>query len=545
MTVINRDLNRLMDQERLSERRRAAEEEYRDLTNDQISYLRKRAKNDLFFLASGPLEYDRLDVNLHGSVCNWLEKTRDHQHRLLLLPRDHYKSTVGTISESVQMALPNDAGVQQHPWCLGPDIKMLIAHENRESAARFLYEITAAFMKKPLMLALFPECIPSKPAQRINKWELELPRDSHHKEPTFDTIGTGGAAQGRHYNWIKLDDIIGDEARDSETVMKRAIMWFDNINSLLTRLIVDGWDLIGTHWSYGDVYTHAKRQYGIDREHSIQIEDDPKVPHGELVTYIRGAEEYGVPIFPAEFPADKLRVIKKNRLVWAAQYANNPRDSELTEFHPSWLRFYNVSGHDLVIFEGDSSRRVHIWDLDRVILCDPSVGETSQADESGLIVTGTDRENNIYILETVKKHLRPPEFIDMVLRLHQKWNPRLVSIEKVIFSATYKYWLQERAKDLKIYPSFYDYKPGGKRSKTARIRGLTNYFAAGQVYILDGMYDFREEYEAFPLGTSEHLLDAMAQGPEVWTAGLSERQWDDYRAAEEAILAERDIVTGY
>jgi len=263
------------------------------------------------------------------------------------------------------------------------------------------------------------------------------------------------------------------------------------------------------------------------------------------VTYIRGAEEHGEPIFPDEFPADKLAVIKKNRLVWAAQYANNPRDSELTEFHPSWLKYYNVSGHDLVVFDGESSRRVHIWDLDRVVLCDPSVGETSQADESGIIVTGTDRDNNIYVLETVKKHLRPPEFIDMVLRLQQKWNPRLVSIEKVIFSATYKYWLQERAKDMKIYPYFYDYKPGGKRSKIARIRGLTNYFGAGQVFILEGMYDFREEYEAFPLGTSEHLLDAMAQGPEVWTAGLSERQWDDYRAAEEAILAERDAVTGY
>ena len=60
---------------------------------------------------------------------------------MILLPRGHYKSTVSTIGESVQIALPNDAGAEDHPFHLGPNVKVLLAHEVRETASKFLYEI--------------------------------------------------------------------------------------------------------------------------------------------------------------------------------------------------------------------------------------------------------------------------------------------------------------------------------------------------------------------------------------------------------------------
>lgn len=538
------DWQALLDEGRLTEARRAAESQFRDLTSDQISYLRKRAKNDLFFLASGPLEYDLLSVGLHGDLCRWLARTRNRQYRLILLARGHYKSTLCTISEGIQMALPNDAEVQEYPWNLGPNIKILLGHEKRESSALFLYEIAKAFTEKPLMLALFPECIPEPRRHRINKWEFELPRTQHHKEPTFDTIGTGGAAQGRHYHRLKLDDLIGEEARESETVMKRSLRWFDNINSLLTRLKIDGWDLIGTRWSYADIYDHAMKRYGVEKDTSVLIDED-EYREGLIAAYVRGAIEDGEPVFGEEFTLEKFEVLRQNRLVWAAQYANNPKDSGLTEFDPAWLKYYNVAGQNLVVFDGESSRTVNKWDLDRVILVDPSVGESEGSDESGIVITGTDKQHNVYVLETIRKRLRPPELIDLILKKYTEYMPRLVSIEKVTFSAVYRYWLEQKAKERRITPSFYDYVPGSKRSKEARVRGLTNYFAAGQVYILEGMYDLLDEYESFPLGTSDHLLDALAQGPEVWTPGLSEREWDDYRKAEDQINDIRDSVTGY
>lgn len=550
-TDLEKDFDNLFDERQIAERRDAAEMRYGGMTTDQYNHFRRRAKNDLFFLCRGPLEYTLMSPRLHGSVANWIRETRGHQYRMLLLPRDHYKSTMFTVADAIQMALPNVGGVvEEHPYCLGPNIKLLIAHEIRESASRMLFGIAAAFTKKPLMMHLFPECIPTRKEQRMNKWELELPRDEHHNEPTYDTIGAGGAAQSRHYHWLKLDDLIGEEARDSETVMKRTLQWFDNVNSLLTRLKLDGWDLIGTRWAYSDIYSHAMSRYGIDEAKSvlncIPSRDQEEFVGGLLAIYARGALENGEPIFPEEFPLENLQVLMKNRLVWSAQYANNPLESGLNEFQ--WpLKYYNADQYgNIVVFTGESRKKLRVQDLDICVLCDPSMGESDSADPSGLVVTGTDPELNVYILETIKKRLLPPEFVDEIFRLHLKYRPRAIAIEEVAFSAIYKYWIAERSQHHGIHPNIRTYKPGSKKTKTARIRGLSNFFAAGQILMAEGMFQLRDEYERFPFGDDEHLLDALAQGPQFWAPGLQSQDVDHIeKGYREAFEDERSILTGY
>lgn len=545
--ISDADFKRLSDEEALSTRRQEAENQFSSWSTDKIKLLRQRAKNDLFFLTYGVLGYDLLSEKLHGHLARWMERTRRERYRMILLPRGHYKSTQVTIAESIQIALPNVTETEDWPWCLGPDVKILLGHEVRDSASRFLFEIAQAFLEKPIMLALFDECIPSARKQRINKYELELPRKEHHKEPTFDTIGAGGAAQGRHYNHIKLDDIIGEEARESKTVMNRVINWFDNVNSLLTRLKVDGFDLVGTRWSGGDVYEHALKKYGVRKSVSVlnayDLREIGMMSDGALACYVRGAEEQGVPIFPEEFTTDDLAMLKKNPIVWASQYANNPREAGLTEFQVNWLQYYNWTPDGVI--QTQNGRRVHTTSLDINILIDPSMGETDFADEAGFVVTGTDNSMNVYLLEAFKERHVPPDLIDRMLRLYIKWRPRLISIEEVAFSAIYKYWLDEKARTMNLRPSIYKYKPGSRRSKAARIRGLTNFFASGQVYVHSGMSAFLEEYEWFPLGDSQHILDALAQGPEIWTPGRLVQDIKTLDQLDKEVLDERSALTGY
>lgn len=540
------DFYDLGDPEAISQARHQAEDTYRDLGSVEVDDLRRRAKTDLFFFSYGILGYDLLSPRLHGHLCRWLERTRSTQYRILLLPRGHYKSTVLTISGSVQMALPNDAGVQDHPWSLGTDLKLLLAHENRESASRFLYEVSEAFLRKPLMLALFPECIPDRRRQRINKWELELPRNTHSKEPTFDTIGAGGAAQGRHYNRLVLDDLVGEAARESTTVMNTVLNWFDNATSLLTRPKMDGFDLIGTRWSYKDVYEHAMEMYGVDKDLSVmRCMSEGDVPDGIAAAYLRGAEEKGEPIFPEEFPPEFLERLKKNPMVYAAQYANNPLESGLTEFDAGWLKYYNKRGSYIYIFDGEGTRRQDIYDLDRVILIDPSMGERNESDESGLVVTGTDERGNIYLLETIKKRLKPPDLMDALFGLYFKWSPRCISFEDVVFSGLFAYWFEEKCREMKVSPSIYRYKPGGKRSKKARILGMGNYFADGRVFIDEDMEQFKQEYQWFGITDSEHLLDAFAQGPEVWRYTKTREEAEKAEKRVKALIDQRSSLTGY
>jgi len=541
----------LLDDTRLYKSREAADEERKELDDSAVTYLRRRAKSDLFFLCTAILGYELLSIDLHGHYCNWLERTRGERYRMSLKPRGHYKTTTNTISDSIQMALPNDAGVQEYPYTLGPNIKILLSHENRESASRFLFEITAAFAHNPLMMALFPELVPTKRLQRMNKWELDLPRDINWKEPTFDTIGVAGAAQGRHFHHLKLDDLVGEDARDSVTVMGRTNDWFDNVNSLLTRIKFDGWDLTGTRWSDSDTYGHALKKFGMRFDKSfvtVYSESElDRINEGLLAVYARGALESGVPIFPEEFPLEDLNVIRKNPVVWAAQYANNPRESGLTEFRTPWLKFYNAGPQGrITIFTGDESRNIYPRELDICIFADPSMGETERSDESGIIVTGTDKRLNIFVLETIKERLIPPEFVAKLFELYTKYYPRLVSIEDVNFSGTFKYWMAEKQRETHQHMNIVPYKPGSKKSKIARVRGLTNYFAAGQIYIQEGMHELRDEFEAFPLDPKNmHLLDALAHGPQLWVPGLGEEQYDQYAEVVDSLSQHRSKVTGY
>ena len=108
------DFDALADEKELSKRRAAAEDKFKDLGGDDLTFMRKWAKKDLFFLTNTMLEFDLLSPKLHKHYCKWKERTRGKQYRIELLPRGHYKTTINN-GESIQIALPNDGAVTEYP----------------------------------------------------------------------------------------------------------------------------------------------------------------------------------------------------------------------------------------------------------------------------------------------------------------------------------------------------------------------------------------------------------------------------------------------
>lgn len=526
------NFNELVNQDSIDAARKRGEARLSRLSDEDLGTLRRQAKTDLFFLCRGVLGYEQLSPNLHGHLCRWLERTAWEQFRLLLMPRSHFKTTISTIGESIQLSLPSkDLEKLPYPANLGTDIRLLLAHESHAGAQRFLYEIMSHFTGNPLLMALFPECVPSPRVQRMNNYELELPRSGHWAEPTFDTIGQGGRGQGRHYNRIKLDDIFGDKMRDSKTERDSCIQWFDNIQSFLIWLSRDGIDLTGTRYSLDDVYAHAIATYG------------PKI-----IKYIRRIEEYNPktkqvePIFPEKFTPESLTILRKNPKVWAAQYVNDPHEG-LAEFDQKWKRYFHFVGRDRVAaFFGTTTlpTTYHVRDLDRCILVDPSVTGTP-----GIVVTATDDRQRVFCLETIKRIMKPAEFVEELFKLVMKWNPRIVSIESVVFSAVYRPWVEREMRMRNIRFNIYDYKPPKHQLKNERVKGLGQYFSAGQILFHEGLTDLIWEYDNFGATQDYHILDALAQGPEVWRAGGQQKWMEKVHELEQEVMNDRDMMTGY
>lgn len=523
----------------VKEQKQEAEHKYSHLSLTRKGELRHLAKHNLFFLAYSVLGYTRLSTNLHGHAIEWFQWAEQRkQFRMILLPRGHFKSTVFTIADSIRTILPDDSGTAIWPNNLGTDCRLLIAHETREMASRYLLEVQGHILSNHLLMWLFPEIVPNRNIHRINKNELELPRPNRHKEPTIDTMGVGGKSQGNHYNKLKLDDIIGDKARDSQAEMQTARDWVDNIQAFFSTFAKDVWDLSGTRWLKEDVYEHLEDRYG-----------------DQLAIYRRPVEEINKktglkePIFPEEFPLEKLNILRKNKKVFSAQYLNDP-EADGKGFAHEWIQPFTWINPTIIevasALNAKVRRRINLRHCFTTILIDPAT-----TGEGGYCVTATDEFNNTYVLVAVEDALRPDQQTEWVFEQVKTWRPDMVCVEKVLFSELYEPWWKA---EMKLRRTYFNFKPieTDSKDKEYRVAALVQPMSAGQLFFCEKpeYYSFNRgkdssdlvyEIKHFPGVKGYHVLDALAQGTKVWRPGRSQ-------TAIEALkqdVSSRSTTTGY
>lgn len=513
-----------------------------NLPSDKIREMRIRCKHDLFYLSSAILGYNKLSTNLHGDLCTWLKQTEKSRFREVLLPRGHYKSTIVTQAHTIQIVLPDDLGDCPWPQNLGPNCRVLIAHETQEMASGFLYAITQQFTSNPLLMGLFPECVPNPKFQRINKSQLDLPRSQIWAEPTIDTMGVGARSQGRHYNYMKLDDLIGDKARDSKVEMQGAKEWFNNIQSFFSDFKNDKLDVIGTRWAVDDLYAHINEMYG------------PKIE-----IYTRAVEEYNPvtkkkeSIFPEVFPLEELATLRKDKKVFNAQYLNDPKEGNV-RFQEDWKRYFFWNATEEQIKRGDA-RQIHlakknrkddefidIADCEKLIFLDPA-GETGN---TGIVVTATDWRNpyRVFVLETIQKSFSTTSFVSTVFYLVKKWNPRLVIIEEVNFSKVYqdlfKVNMTIRGQTFRMFGQ-----KTGQKQKEARVEVLSTWFSDNRIFFNESQRELIYQFDNFGAIKDYHLLDVLAYGPLHWRTSKRASQMEEDEDMEMAKAHNRSPLTGY
>jgi len=491
-----------------------------ELSPEEFELLRNRARSDLYFLCKAVLGYKDLSPNLHGHLCSWLRRNEDHQYRCVLLPRAHFKSTIVTIGLNIQRALRNS------------NKRIALVHESATGAQRFLEEVTSHFLENATLKTLFPELVPDKRYQRINISELELPREGHWAEPTFDALGAGARGQGRHYDQITADDIFGDKARDSAIESKRLKQWFDNIQSFLLSPLISHIDVVGTRYSLDDIYGHIFETYGDD-----------------MLKYIRRVEEIDKngdlePIFPERFTTESLRILKKNHLVFSSQYLNDPV-AGLVEFNREWLQYYQWGSRRRIVYHEDKTRHeVDLGDCDKILFVDPA----RENGLTGMTVTAADQHLHIFVVDAIKEKLNDVDFLNLLFQLVLKWGLRAVAIEAVLFSELYEPWIKAEMKqrNLRFQVIAAKRKRIGKQyeSKNNHIKALAPYFAGKQIFFHESQQDLITEFLRFGATDDIHMLDSMAYGPECWRPGTPMEKVLS-QETELEILKSRDLVTGY
>lgn len=497
-------------------------EEIKSLDSNTIAHLKERAKHQLYFMAKGVMRYKDINMATHGAFCRFIQDEKKDR-RLALMPRGHLKSSIATEADCVRLGVKDPDGA-----------RILIVNEIIDNSVAFQKTIMQQFEKNPILRTLFPELILDRFSGPGISWSsvgATLPRSTTYKEPTWMPMGIGNAAVSKHFSHVKIDDIIGLEAKKSPAKMKEALGWNRNIESLAIDAFSSIFDWIGTRWLKNDVYGDLIDRYDADR----------------LAIFHRAVvDEAGELIFPQKYDWRFLAPIRDTTPdVWFAQYMNDPTSAMGLDFDVTNLRYYRFDNDGNVVFkENKRESKWHWQNLDRILTVDPNSGAKTAPDEASCIVSGLAPDDRAFVLADKSGRPSSSELVDWIFDLAMRWRPRKVVIEQAGQQNTLHYF-EKKMKDMGMY---FMVEPAKhmNRVKEDRIRtALEPLVATQRLYVLASQTQLVEQIKNFPDVKNDDRVDALAYAIEHWRKPLGLEQQDRNRRAVKLLLNNRNPTTGY
>lgn len=491
---------------------------------------RQRCLDDLHYLAQSVLGYDKVTDHYHKDMAKDID-TPKYKFRLLLHPRGHYKSTLGTESYGIQSALRN------------PGLRALITNAKLDNSRKFLRTIAKHFSSNPRFRWLWRDWWINKYATEFDRaamkdkldWvvrdvqdELVLLRPGQPREATFTTGAVDASMVSQHYSLIIADDLINRDYVRTQDMVEKSILYFKDLLDLLDP---DGTLLmIGTRWSHLDLYSWIIDEFGHKATYSV-----PKhVVKGQLRDAIERAKDtpgqdkewmisvtptaIDNPIFPEEFSTPVLQQLleAKGPYEFGAQYLLDPTPADSQKFQEEWFKPLDVISD------------TWLSTLDICITVDPAISTEDTACNSAIIVCGYDEHNRMYLLDGVGEKLSAAELPEAVFDTVRNWQKKgrfllPVGFESIGFQQLYVYTFERMMLETGL---FFAIEPIKRRSmsKDERILRLVPriknefymprriekqpYSAKGKPY--DLAQKIKWELLKFPFAGTTDLADAMA-----------------------------------
>lgn len=480
------------------------------LPNELREDLAETGRSSLFFFNKAVMGFRDLTEGCHGPLCEFADKN-EKQFKMMLMPRDHLKTSCISIGGTVQRVVKNK------------ESRQLLANESATNTERWLMAIKQHAEKNRVFRALYSDIIPKDTRKgRWNNSELDFNREGAYPEPTIDSIGMTGAVTSRHYTHITYDDPISEEAVKSEKVMTDVIARMSGALDLLVESEKDTIWLVGTRWALWDVYSVWMEQFGA-----------------RLGRLVRSIIEEDKIIWPERFTAEGI-ALKRNiqgEYKFSCLQMNNPRNPELQDLNVDDFRFWSWDGDDAVILFGRNGEELDRWRLDQLDITttvDLAPAETLSSDRNAIATVGCSPKNQAIVLDAWGKRCTPIEVINHLFWIHVRFHPRAYGIEDINYQKALKYIVRQMASDKGLYLNVVPVKPGGK-GKT-HIRGLQPLMATGRLYVHPTQHLLRNEAADYPLGEHDDIIDALALQLQLFRGQMAPERWEKYKESERKLL---------
>ena len=358
---------------------------------EEYSSVRWLILNDLFFviyfiLGEGKSNYRKMNCEFIVKACSDIHNGAK-SNTLDVWAREHLKSSIITIAETIQFALTN------------PDYSTCIFSYARPVAKKFLFEIKSLFENSTILKMYFPML--NDIAKLSPMWSLDdgliLKRLGNRKEPTIYAAGLiEGMPTGMHFDRMVFDDLVTEDIAGSYEVMEKVKVKFDSAQNLGT----DGGvvRIIGTYYNHNDPYVDIRDR--VD-ENGVAIYITRKKPATD-----NGLAD-GKPVFLSE---ERLRFLRSTKTFNCQQLLDPTPTADMK------LR---------VEFLQEIEKEFLPKDLYRFMVIDPAGdNETKKGDAWAFHVVGIEPKvddlgcSKLYILDSFIDTMTESQATDMMVKMY-------------------------------------------------------------------------------------------------------------------------------
>ena len=392
-----------------------------------------------------------------------------HAKTLQLAFRGAGKSTVCTVTKTIHYLLKD------------PNLRICLASKSSGNSEGFLKEIKGHFENNQRLEEVFGVYFDPRKVTKWDNSEIEIvPRTRHSKEASITCVGVAGTIVSKHYDVIISDDLVDEDNSRTKHMRDKARTWF--YQTLDPCLMPPDpsvphrgeHHILGTRYHYDDLYGHFIKHEFKDQHNIIPgLDENEQSPWPEKYppSWFKKKKEYaGTIIFNAQYQCD-TEAMKGE--VFEYDDCQVIDDSEI----PAGLRIY--MGTDL------------------------AVTEKTVNDQFASVVIGLDRDQTIYVLDCLLRHIGWAEQMKVWKALYKEWDPIRAGIEANAYQDVFRQAIKEEDKDYRVIPIFTD------KDKMTRAWKLQPLFENKRVFFRKGMANRSKLTEQFVLFPSFRLKDGL------------------------------------
>lgn len=449
--------------------------------------------------------------------------------RLVMMPRGHLKSTIGTTLYVMWRLYRN------------PELRIFVGSNKQTLSYSFIRELRQYYENEELQTkvwnnrphiagALVPELntrnrqrnrnsdVDTEAADRKLIWNntaLQMVREGKFKEPSVTAGSVGSPITGQHYDLVILDDLVDFKNTESEVRKERVEEWIQDIENVLNQPKVVEIPMVGLDTVGGEMVISGTR-YAVDDYYGFLLE---RLDELDYVAHCRNIYKNGIDDSEGYLWHERYNehsvLMLKTRLSprrFSSQYLNAVYEKDVALLA---LDSVTVIPHENIYTQGQRTFVVIdniTEEIKPIVVVDPAFSASKDGDDCAVVCGAKLRNGRYVVIEAAVERMEAAELVKTVVQFCERYNTLRMYHESngvgMLVPELFKGENATVGNKRVIVNSHYEQRP-----KEGKIQGVLELpFALGKMVFSEKVWDnayLHKQLKNYPAVRHDDFLDAL------------------------------------